>query len=94
MNNERRVNELQMQFLRKIWGNQNFPSVQILPLRSVMNVCDCGAYDKWFWSALYESGAIHQIFKRFPFADGYLVKWDKAFSKAGDGLCTHLVSTC
>ena len=65
----------------KAWEILTFPSVQISPLWSVANVCNCGAYDKPFWSNLYKSGAIRQTFKHFPFANDYLVKLDRALAK-------------
>ena len=48
-------------------------------LQTSANVCDCGVYDKRFWSNLYESGAIWQIFKCF-----FILKW--LFGQVGQGL--------
>ena len=56
-------------------------SIQISPPWSAANVCDCRVHDKRFWSNLYESGVIRQIFKCFPFANGYSLKWDRVFTR-------------
>ena len=69
------------------WAVQNSGSDQISPLRSLAFVCERQRTSanaermlNYYWANWYESGAIGQFCKRFTFANGYSLKWDRALS--------------
>ena len=67
------------------WAVQNSGSDQISPPRLLAFVCERQRTSanaermlNYYWANWYESGAIGQFCKRFTFANGYSLKWDRA----------------
>ena len=83
MQSDCKANELRMPFALKflgspkLWERSDFASaITCVRLRTSANAERMLNY---YWANWYESGAIWQICKRFTFANGYLLKWDRAF---------------
>ena len=79
-----RANELRMPFALKFLGSPKLWEHQISPPWSLAFVCErqrtSGNAERmlnYYWANWYESGAIWQICKRFTFANGYSLKWDR-----------------
>ena len=80
------------------WAVQNSGSDQISPPRSLAFVCERQRTSanaermlNYYWANWYESGATGQFCKRFTFANGYSLKWDRAYTEKHTG---HIYMVC